>query len=149
MKLEQLLEYVLSTIYRNPGCTSLPSCNIVSFSPFLSADLPMAALPPPRGTGNRGVDNWSEENRALTLRVFRLRQTANQGPGWARLDSAPRVARCLSLLSATFAHMYRARNKGMQILLSNSQAGPGRTVKQEQEEISRNHVQAFIPGSVL
>ena len=42
--------------------------------------------------------------------------------------------------------MYRARNKGMQILLSNSQAGLGRTVKQEQEEISRNHVQAFIPG---
>ena len=39
---------------------------------------------------------------------------------------------------------YRARNKGMQILLSNSQAGPGRTVKQEQEEISRNHVQTFI-----
>ena len=37
----------------------------------------------------------------------------------------------------------------MEILLSNSQAGPGRTVKQEQEEISRNHVQAFIPGSVL
>ena len=44
--------------------------------------------------------------------------------------------------------MYRARNKGMQILLSNSQAGPGRTVKQEQEEIAHNHVQAFIPGSV-
>ena len=37
----------------------------------------------------------------------------------------------------------------MQILLSNSQSGPGRTVKQEQEEISRNHVQAFIPGSVV
>ena len=36
----------------------------------------------------------------------------------------------------------------MQILLSNSQAGPGRTVKQQQEQISRNHVQAFIPGSV-
>ena len=36
----------------------------------------------------------------------------------------------------------------MQILLSNSHPGPGRTVKQEQEEISRNHVQAFIPGSV-
>ena len=43
---------------------------------------------------------------------------------------------------------YRARNKGMQILLSNSQAGQGRTVKQEQGEISRNHVQALIPGSV-
>ena len=34
----------------------------------------------------------------------------------------------------------------MQILLSNSQAVPGRTVKQEQEEISRNHVQALFPG---
>ena len=37
----------------------------------------------------------------------------------------------------------------MQILLSNSQAGRGRTVKQEHEEISCNHVQAFILGSVL
>ena len=36
----------------------------------------------------------------------------------------------------------------MQILLSNSQAGPGRTVKQEQDEISRNHMQANVPGSV-
>ena len=36
----------------------------------------------------------------------------------------------------------------MHILLSNSQAGHGRTVKQEQEEISRNHVQAFISPSV-
>ena len=36
----------------------------------------------------------------------------------------------------------------VQILLSNSQAGPGRKVKEEQEEISRNHVQAFIPDSV-
>ena len=43
---------------------------------------------------------------------------------------------------------YRDLLKGVQILLSNSQAGPGRTVKQEQEEISRNHVQEFIPGSV-
>ena len=37
----------------------------------------------------------------------------------------------------------------MPILLSNSQAGPGRTVKQEQEEISRNHVQTFIYLSVV
>ena len=36
----------------------------------------------------------------------------------------------------------------MQILLSNSQAGLGRTVKQEQDEISRNHVQTFSGGSV-
>ena len=36
----------------------------------------------------------------------------------------------------------------MYILLSNSRAGPGRTVKQEQEEISRNHVQTFFGSSV-
>ena len=55
-----------------------------------------------------------------------------------------------SLLVLKFAvFKYRARNKGMHILLSNSQAGPGRTVKQEQEEISRNHVQTFISPSVL
>ena len=36
----------------------------------------------------------------------------------------------------------------MFVLLSRTQAGPGRTVKQEQEEISRNHVQTFICLSV-
>ena len=45
---------------------------------------------------------------------------------------------CYSLLI-----LYRDRLKGLHILLSNSQAGPGRKVKQEQEEISRNHVQDF------
>ena len=37
----------------------------------------------------------------------------------------------------------------MHILLSNSQEGSGRTVKQEKEEISRNHLQAFITAAVL
>ena len=45
-------------------------------------------------------------------------------------------------------YSYMARNNGIHIWLSNSQAGLGTTVKQEQEDISRNHVQAFIPGSV-
>ena len=36
----------------------------------------------------------------------------------------------------------------MQILLSMSPAGPGRTGKQEQEQLSPNHVQAFFPSSV-
>ena len=40
-------------------------------------------------------------------------------------------------------------NKGLYVLLSRTQAEPGRTVKQDQEEISCNHVQAFIPGSVV
>ena len=43
---------------------------------------------------------------------------------------------------------YRGVNKGLFVLLSRTQAGPGRTVKQEQEEISRNHVQTFIHPSV-
>ena len=42
---------------------------------------------------------------------------------------------------------YRGENKGLFVLLSRSQAGPGRTVKQE--EISRNHVQSFIFSSVI
>ena len=35
--------------------------------------------------------------------------------------------------------MYRDRLKGMRILLSRTQAGAGRTVKQEHEQTSRNH----------
>ena len=44
--------------------------------------------------------------------------------------------------------MYRAEKKSLQILLSRTQAGPGRKVKQEQEEISRNHVPRLFLGSV-
>ena len=36
--------------------------------------------------------------------------------------------------------IYRAEKKSLQILLSSTQAGPGRKVKQGQEEISSNHV---------
>ena len=44
--------------------------------------------------------------------------------------------------------IYRGPGKSMQIVLSNTQAGPGRTVKQEQQEISRNHVHTFSGGPV-
>ena len=43
---------------------------------------------------------------------------------------------------------YRGVNKGVHVLISRIQAGPGRTVQQEQEEISRNHVQTFSGCSV-
>ena len=43
---------------------------------------------------------------------------------------------------------YRDELKGLYVLLSRTQAGPGRTVKQEQEDISRNHVQTPICPSV-
>ena len=42
----------------------------------------------------------------------------------------------------------RAPGKSMYFLLSRTQAGPGRTVKQEQEETSCNHVQTFSGCSV-
>ena len=44
---------------------------------------------------------------------------------------------------------YRAEKKCLQILLSSTQAGPGRKVKQEEEEISRNHVPRLFLSSVL
>ena len=37
----------------------------------------------------------------------------------------------------------------MFVLLSRTQARPGKTVKQEQEELSCNHIQTFISPSVL
>ena len=37
-------------------------------------------------------------------------------------------------------NIYRERLKGVHILLSNSQEGPGRTGKQEQDKISSNHI---------
>ena len=40
-------------------------------------------------------------------------------------------------------YVYRDRQKCMQILLSSTQAEPGRAGKQEQDQTSRNHVQAF------
>ena len=45
--------------------------------------------------------------------------------------------------------IYRAEKKSLQILLSSTHAGPGGKVKQEQEEISRNHVPRLFLGSVL
>ena len=51
--------------------------------------------------------------------------------------------------NAKMYDVYRAEKKSMQILLSSTQAGPGRKVKQEQEEISRNHVPRLFLGSVL
>ena len=47
-----------------------------------------------------------------------------------------------------FRNVYREPAKGLQILLSRTQAGPGRAVKEEQEEISPNHVQAIYEASV-
>ena len=55
----------------------------------------------------------------------------------------------VSLIQSCLAvHMYRGVNKGVYVLLSRTPAEPGRAVKQEQEEVSRNHLQTFIYLSV-
>ena len=56
--------------------------------------------------------------------------------------------KCGSLLLSSHIWLYRGGNKGLFVLLSRTQAGPGRTVMLEQEEISPNHVQTFIFLSV-
>ena len=49
----------------------------------------------------------------------------------------------------SFAHVYRDEIYSLQIVLSRTQARPGRTVKQGQEEISPNHVRRINLISVL
>ena len=51
------------------------------------------------------------------------------------------------LIKPVWGGYIQGREKSLQILLSYSQAGPGRKVKQGQEEISRNHVPTFFLGS--
>ena len=53
-----------------------------------------------------------------------------------------------TLCLRTDYQFYRGANKGLHVLLSRTQGGPGRTVKQKQEDISRNHVPTFIYLSV-
>ena len=65
-----------------------------------------------------------------------------------RLTLLTLIVSFLFLLQVSYSDLiqkvdHKERLKGVHILLSNSQAGPGKAVKQEQEEISCNHVQAF------
>ena len=54
-----------------------------------------------------------------------------------------------SLLGFVYLHfpinmnIYKGELQGLYVLLSRTQAGPGRAIKQQQEENSRNHVKAF------
>ena len=58
----------------------------------------------------------------------------------------PQKATPLAMVVRNSRIMYRDRLNGMQILLNRTQARPGRAVKQEQEQNSRNHVQTFGVG---
>ena len=65
----------------------------------------------------------------------------------SRIHSVKVQRRC-KLKRSRWTKLYRAEKKSLQILLSSTKAGPGRKVKQEQEEISRNHVPRLFLGSV-
>ena len=54
----------------------------------------------------------------------------------------------ISCVIHTRSDLYRGEKKGLQIVLSYSQAGPGRKAKLGQEEISHNHVPTFFLSSV-
>ena len=63
--------------------------------------------------------------------------------------SGPRLRHIYGSKRSIFWVWSRDKKKGLQILLSFSQAGPGRKAKQGPEEISHNHMQTFFLGSVL
>ena len=83
---------------------------------------------------------------------WQLENSQGQLKSWGVGYVIPRPM-CLSLRGSVKAvqspnflscrSLYRDRLKSMQILLCRTQAGPGRTGKQEQEQTSRNHAPYF------
>ena len=71
------------------------------------------------------------------MRKEGMRDGRGRGRGRNHEQSPDPISRSIAIDGWTAADeikvLYRARNKDMQILLSNSQAMPGTTVKQEQE----------------
>ena len=61
-------------------------------------------------------------------------------------DHAPNC--CCDMFRFVLSECTELRKSLGKILLSSTQAGPGRKVKQEQEEICRNHVPRLFLGSV-
>ena len=79
--------------------------------------------------------------------LYRERKREREREGEVFLPGGAKVAAYLRL-GIVYKHTYRAPGKSMYFLLSRTQAGQGRTVKQEQEDISRNHIQTFSGYSV-
>ena len=64
------------------------------------------------------------------------------------LPTATASKLCQSNLPGNIVFVYRGEKTGLQILVSYSQEGPRKKVKQGMEEISHNHVQGLFLGSV-
>ena len=89
----------------------------------------------------------SEEKRQIAPQSTAGKLTVEVNGEWHR--RSPLAAIHIRKYSDGIASMlYRDRLKSMQILLSRTQAGPGRAVKQEQKQTSRNHVQNLQSISV-
>ena len=74
--------------------------------------------------------------------------TPEEAASWVRSsglfsDFSPVSLSTVQVGYVIITYMYRGELKGLEMLLSYSQAGPGRKAKQGKEEISRNHIQAF------
>ena len=76
------------------------------------------------------------------------RRLSGTKPELMRITAVVRVSNSNLPCGRRQKRHYRAPGKSMFFLLSRTQTGPGRTVKQEQEEISRNHVQTLSGCSV-
>ena len=110
---------------------------------------------------NIGWCNQSSSQNSLTFVAIVAdvgnTETANKDGIWLReisscccLTTAGKTRQLLlnKIYIPFLPSLYRAKKKSLQILLSSPQAGPGRKVKQEQEEISRNHVPRLFLSSV-
>ena len=104
---------------------------------FHSYFLLLAASPSPSVTWRSETSVWPQTDRPRS-HLIRISRTTSYEPLGANCTAAAAGEDCT----------YRDRLKGVHILLSSSQAGSGRKVKQEQEEISRNHVPRLFLGSV-
>ena len=84
------------------------------------------------------LDSVGEETgRKLVGRTERELERAEEG----ERGSCMVFQKCGTIFAKWFCK--EIFKKSIQISLSRTQAGPGRAVKQEQEEISPNHVQTF------
>ena len=84
--------------------------------------------------------------------LSRRSTTSSSSPHWTKVRERTRLDNSVALAVRSIfflAGSFRGENKGLFVLLSRTQTGPGRTVKQEQEEISRNHVPRLFLGSVF
>ena len=133
------LSFLLPTLHSGLFCHQLSGNSRSLFFSAVSKETVFHLSPSVNLKSNETVDRWLHVACYGALPFLQGKHEGSPDKNW----------QMKKVLNDKYYEMYRDRLKGVQILLSRTQARPGRTVKQEQEEISRNHVQAFIPGFVF